>query len=169
MPEGGARRIRIPRHHVHGAIKCYSRACFEAIGGVQERLAWDTIDETYARMRGFSTVSYDDLVAVHHRPWGSADGVLRGRARHGECAYISYYSPLWVTLRSAKVACTSPRGLSGLAFLYGYVRAAVRRTERVQDPAYRRFVRRELRQRMLGAVGRPGRRSMAAMAKPTGT
>ena len=49
---------------------CYTRACFEAIGGVQERLGWDTIDETYARMRGFKTRSFTDLVAVHHRPLG---------------------------------------------------------------------------------------------------
>ena len=75
MPDGEARRLVIPRHHVHGALKCYSRECFEAIGGVQERLAWDTIDETYARMRGFATVSFEDLVSVHHRRWGSADGV----------------------------------------------------------------------------------------------
>ena len=62
------------------------RECFEAIGGVQERLGWDTIDETYARMRGFTTRTFPDLVAIHHRPLGSADGTLRGRARHGECA-----------------------------------------------------------------------------------
>lgn len=148
-PDGGARRIRIPRNHVHGALKCYSRDCLEAIGGVQERLAWDTIDETYARMRGFETVSFEDLVAVHHRPLASADGVLRGRARHGECAYISHYPPLWVVLRSVKVARSAPQGFSGVAFLFGYVRAAMRRTPRVNDAAYRCFTRRELRRRLL--------------------
>lgn len=150
--DGGLRRIRVPRNHIHGAIKCYSRECLEAIGGVQERLGWDTIDETYARMRGFTTVRFEDLGAVHHRPWGTADGVLRGRARHGECAYISHYPLLWVTLRSVKVARSSPRGIGGLAFFFGYVRAAFRRTGRVDDPSYRSFTRRELRQRMLQTV-----------------
>ncbi len=28
-PEGGTRRILIPSHHVHGALKCYSRACLK--------------------------------------------------------------------------------------------------------------------------------------------
>ena len=51
-------RIPIPAHHVHGALKCYSRECFDAIGGVQDRLGWDTIDETYARMRGFRTRNF---------------------------------------------------------------------------------------------------------------
>jgi glycosyltransferase involved in cell wall biosynthesis len=152
MQEGGYRQLKIPRNHVHGALKLYSRECFAAIGGVQERLGWDTIDETYARMRSFRTESYLDLVSVHHRPLGSADGVLRGRARHGECAYIAHYPPLWVALRSFKIALSKPRVLSGIWFMFGYLRAAWRRTERVPDSAYRRFTRRELRDRMRSAV-----------------
>ncbi len=151
-PEGGERAIRIARHHVHGALKCWSRECFAAIGGIHERLGWDTIDETYARMRGFHTQSFEELQCVHHRPLASADGALRGHARHGECAYITHYGALWVALRSLRVARRPPAGLSGAAFLYGYLRAAARRTERVADGEYRRFTRRELRGRMLGAL-----------------
>jgi hypothetical protein len=150
--EGALRPIAIPRHHVHGALKCWTRACLQAIGGVPERLGWDTIDETYARMRGFTTRSCCDLVCVHHRPLASADGRLRGHARYGECAYIVHYGPLWVSLRALKMARRRPVGLSGAAFLLGYARAAVRRVERVPDPAYRRFTRRELRGRMLRAL-----------------
>ena len=141
-------RIRIPSHHVHGALKLYRRACFESIGGIQERLSWDTIDETYARMRGFQTRSFPDIVARHHRAWGSADGQLRGRARHGECAYISRHGPLWVTLRAGKLATVRPFGISGVAFLVGYARAAARRVPRVEDDEFRRQVRREHRARL---------------------
>jgi glycosyltransferase involved in cell wall biosynthesis len=155
MLDGGLRKIQIPRSHVHGALKCYSRECFERIGGVEERLGWDTIDETYARMRGFSTRSFTELVSIHHRPLGSADGTLRGHARHGECAYVAHYATWWVALRALKVARRRPLGLSGVAFFYGYVRAALRRVERVPDPEYRRFTRRELRGRLLSAL-RPG-------------
>jgi poly-beta-1,6-N-acetyl-D-glucosamine synthase len=145
--------VRIPvEHHVPGALKCWSLPCLQAIGGVQERLGWDTIDETYARMHGFRTRALPSLVALHHRPWGSADGTLRGRARHGECAYVAQFPLAWVTLRAAKVARARPLGLSGVAFLYGYLRAAARRVERVQDRAFRRFVRRELRLRMARAL-----------------
>jgi biofilm PGA synthesis N-glycosyltransferase PgaC len=161
--DGGRRPITIPPNHVHGALKCYSRGCYEAIGGIQERLGWDTIDETYARMRGFETRSFPELVSVHHRPVGTADGALRGRARHGECAYIAHYNPSWVLLRSLKVAARyRPQGLSGAAFLYGYARAAARRTERVPDLAFRRFTRRELRHRMLLGALAAARRSDAS-------
>jgi biofilm PGA synthesis N-glycosyltransferase PgaC len=168
-PNRNAERWRVVRipvdHHVPGSLKCWSLPCFLAIGGVQERLAWDTIDETYARMHGYRTQAFASLVARHHRPWGSADGTLRGRARHGECAYIAHFTLPWVSLRAVKVARTRPLGLSGAAFLYGYLRAAARRTERVQDPAFRRFVRGELRARMLAAIPTP---PLLAAFRPNG-
>jgi biofilm PGA synthesis N-glycosyltransferase PgaC len=141
-------------YHVPGTLKCYSLSCFQAIGGIQERLAWDTIDEAYARMLGFRTRSFPELVVRHHRPSGSADGVLRGRARHGQCAYIARFTLSWVTLRALKVAGRDrPRGISGLAFLYGYLSSAVRRAPRVEDPEFRVFVRGELRERMRAELG----------------
>ena len=167
--EGGWRRIEIPSHHIHGAVKLFRRECLEAIGGIPERLGWDTIDETYARMHDWGTRSFDDLVARHHRPWGSADGRLRGCARHGECAWILHYDPLWVTLRSAKVGRSSPPVASGIAFLYGYWRSALRRVPRVEDPEFRRFTRRELRGRMRAALGgshRFGGRRKIGAAEP---
>jgi glycosyltransferase involved in cell wall biosynthesis len=149
----GWRRVPIPGHHVHGALKLYRRECLAAIGPIPDALGWDTTDETYARMMGFTTRSFRDIVARHHRPIGGKDGLLRGRARHGECAYINHFTPSWVTLRSVKLARSRPVLLSGVAFLYGYGRAAVRRTPRVADDQYRAFVRRELRHRMLGGFG----------------
>ncbi len=150
-------RLAIPPHHVHGALKLYSRECLATIGGVRECLGWDTIDETYARMRGFRTRSYRDLVARHHRPVATASGALRGRARHGRCAWIAHFGFGWVALRGFKVAVRMrPRGLSGLAFVYGYLNAAARRVPRVDDAEFRRFVRGELRARMRAAFPRPG-------------
>ena len=136
-------------------MKLYRRSCLEQIGGIAERLGWDTIDETYARMRGFESHSYTDLVARHHRHWGSADGRLRGRARHGECAWILHYGFGWVFLRSVKIARVKPVGLSGGAFLYGYVRAAFGGVPQVDDREFRTFVRRELRARMLRPLRHP--------------
>ena len=145
--------VRVPDYHVHGALKLYSRKCFEAVGGIQERLGWDTIDETYARMFGFDTVHRRDLVARHLRPSASADGLMRGRARHGECAYIVRYSLPWVILRALRMAWLSePRLFGGIFFLGGYLSAVAKRAPKVEDDEFRRFVRRELRGRMLAFV-----------------
>jgi hypothetical protein len=136
------------REHVRGALKLYSRSCFEAIGGVQERLGWDGMDETVARMHGFHTRSFDHAEALHHRDTGSADGRLRGHARWGESHWILQHGPMWTLVRVGKVARIKPRGISGVAYLYGYVRAGLRGVERVEVDGYKSFVRAEQRQRL---------------------
>jgi poly-beta-1,6-N-acetyl-D-glucosamine synthase len=150
--DGVTRTIPIPHHHVHGALKLYALDCFLEIGGLQQLVAWDTIDEAYARMHGWVTRSFPDPVAIHHRPCASRGGLLRGRARHGTSAYVAHQSLPWVAARSVKVGRKRPVGIGGAAFLYGYLRAAARRTERVEDPELRRFVRRELRTRVQHAL-----------------
>ena len=145
--------VRLPQHHVRGALKLYSRECLAAIGGVRERLGWDRIDGTYARMHGFGTCSFEYLVARHHRPVGSADGRLRGRVRGGETHYAVGFHLPWALLKSIKIAASRPIGLSGAAFLYGYLRAAVTSAPRVEDKDYRRFMRLELSQRMRRRLG----------------
>jgi poly-beta-1,6-N-acetyl-D-glucosamine synthase len=145
---GRWRPVRVPEHHVPGALKLYTAECLERIGGVPAVLGWDTIDEMYARMHGFRTRSFADVVARHLRPTGAAAGLLRGRARHGECAWIAHYPAYFVALRGFKEAGRRPLGLSGLAFLWGYLRAARRATPRVPDDAFRRHVHGELRNRL---------------------
>jgi len=144
---GAPRILPIAGRHVHGALKMYRRECFLAIGGMREQLGWDAIDEIYARMKGFTTVSLPAPIGDHLRPVGSSDGILRGRARHGVVAYMTHFPWYWVIGRSMKLACARPRVLSGFAFLWGYARASLNATERVDDPAFRAFARKELRLR----------------------
>jgi hypothetical protein len=47
-----------------------------------------------------------------------------------------------------------PYGLSGAAFLGGYLYAALIRVPRVEDAEFRRFVRQELRTRVRAALRR---------------
>jgi hypothetical protein len=143
------RDVTQPPTHAPPPARLYSLECFEASGGFRERLAWDTIDEVYSRMLGYSTRVNAAVRVRHLRVHGTADGRLRGRARHGACAWIAHYTPLFVLLRSAKVAVRfTPWGLSGLAFLWGYLAAALRGVPRVDDAEFRCYVRRELRARI---------------------
>lgn len=144
--------IRTPRHHVRGALKLYARDCFLAIGGIQERLGWDGIDQIYAQMRGYRTIAFDHLVARHHRVCGSADGALRGWIRFGEAYHVLGFSVLWVFLKAVTCSAEHPRIVSGLAVGYGYLSASWRSVPRVDDPEYRRFVRRDERRRVFSAL-----------------
>ncbi|MFL5872028.1 MAG: glycosyltransferase [Solirubrobacterales bacterium] len=158
-PEGdGWRLLRTPPDQVTAPARIYSQACLNAIGGMPERLGADVITTTYARMKGFRTVTFSDLEVRHLRHIGTAQGALRGRARHGAYQYIVHYSLLWIALRSLMVAFRfRPYGLSGLWFLGGYVGAALRRVERVEDPAFRAFMRAEQHERLRRALKRHAR------------
>jgi glycosyltransferase involved in cell wall biosynthesis len=145
-PAGG------PDHHVRGALKLYRRDCLEALGGgIQERLGWDTIDEVEARMRGYRTRSLPRPTARHLRPVATRGGILRGRARLGRAAFILRYSPWWVAAKSARMTLERPLVSGGLAYFWGYLRAAAGdRRNRVEDPEFARFVAAELRGRARG-------------------
>jgi hypothetical protein len=146
--------------HVRGALKLYARACFEAIGGVEERLGWDGVDEIRARMHGWRTRSFGHLVARHHRPTGSADGVLRGQLRWGAGHHALHYPPAWVAARALRLAATRrPLGLAGGAYLAGYARAALHRAPQAGDAAVRRHVRAELRARARARLTAPIQRT----------
>ncbi len=150
--------------HVRGALKLYTRPCFEAIGGIREQLGWDAVDEVVARMRGFETRSFAGAEALHHRRTGSADGSLRGHVRWGQSHWIVHHGPLWTLLRAAKVSTAPPRAISGLAYLYGYARAAASGVPRVEIDGYRSTVRAEHRRRIAARLrGRPVRLERAAV------
>ena len=150
----GRRRLDRPGDHVPGALKLYSAACYRAIGGMRETLAWDVIDETYAHLHGFRTRAFGDLVAEHHRAWGSADGRLRGRARFGRSLHVAGYPAPWVAVKAARVSALRPYGLSGAAFLYGFAHGRLTRVPRVRDRSYSRQLRRDLRHRAASAASR---------------
>jgi len=150
--------VATPPHQATGPARVYSRACLQAIGGVPERMGADTIADTYARMSGFSSRTFTDVPFRHLRPMGSAQGALRGRARHGATYYAVHYTLAWAVLRAGKLALRAgPRPLSGTAFLFGYLCAAAGGTRRVEDPAFRAFMRADQRRRTARVLTR-GRR-----------
>jgi glycosyltransferase involved in cell wall biosynthesis len=134
--------------HVRGALKLYTRDCFETIGGVREMLGWDGVDEVLARMHGYRTRSFPDAVARHHRPVGTAQGRLRGSYRLGRSMFIEGYPLLWIAARSLKVGKSGPLALTGVAYLAGYVNAGVQGVPRFDASGYRQHLRRELRGRV---------------------
>lgn len=159
-PEGeGWKRLRTPADHVTAPARLYSRECFEAIGGMPERLGADVITTTYAKLRGYGTATFAELEVRHLRHIGTAQGALRGRARHGAYQWIVHYSPAWVLMRALMVALRfRPYGLSGAWYLGGYLRAALSGVPRVEDPEFRAFVRAEQRARAARALRLPARR-----------
>jgi biofilm PGA synthesis N-glycosyltransferase PgaC len=142
-----------PADQVTAPARLYSVECFTAIGGMPPYMGADVVTTVYAKMRGFDTVTFAEWPVLHLRPMATADGLRRGRERQGAYQYVTHYSFPWVFVRSFVVGARfRPRGLSGAWFLLGYVKAALRRQPRVEDPAWQEFARAERRTRVAAAV-----------------
>ncbi len=141
--------VLIPERHGDdtslGMTKFYRVTCFEAIGGFVREVMWDGIDNHQCRMRGWVACSWDepDLRFVHLRPMGSSqDSIYTGRMRHG---YGQYFmgTGFWFMAASALSRVTQkPYVLGSVAMLWGWVKAALQRKRRYENPEFRRFLRR---------------------------
>ena len=141
--------VLAPSFHTRGAAKMYSRACFEAIGGLEAGLGWDTIDEVRALMLGFSTRSFRHIIAYHHRPQGAASGCWGSRRAAGRAAYNIGYSPLFLLARALRLAVGWPPLVGGVALVTGYAESSLKRSPRRISPAQIEFVRRQQLRRLL--------------------
>ncbi|HLX37416.1 MAG TPA: glycosyltransferase family A protein, partial [Candidatus Binataceae bacterium] len=148
-PEGTAwREIRSPAFHTRGAVKMYSRQCFEAIGGLVSGLGWDTIDEARAMMLGYNSHAFRHIRAYHHRPQGSAGGYLKGNLAAGRAAYNVGYHPLFLMMRAAKRGLMWPPVIGGLFLLAGYAGGYLRRSEKIAPPELVKYIRRQQLRRL---------------------
>lgn len=138
-----------PDEHVRGPAKMYSRACFQAIGGLEAVRGWDMIDETKAQMAGFETRSFIEDELIHLRPIdGRQEKVLRSRYEMGRLYWYLGYHWLYHAIRSARsVLQDYPRPLGGLMLFAGYVAAALSRAPRY-DARYVAFVQQRQKSRL---------------------
>ncbi len=144
----GIRREPSPAYHVRGPTKFYRRECLEAIEPLPEILGWDGFDQIRARRAGWTvrSVECQDRDTLHLRPTGSHDGRLRAYRRWGRCAWGYGCHPLVVLGASATRLRHRPYGIAGLAYLWGWVHAAITRAPRVDRETRRYGQRAQLRQ-----------------------
>jgi hypothetical protein len=139
----------VGQHTVHGAIKAYRRACFDEMGGLRASTGWDGIDEYAAKARDWRVLPLSELHVLHYARRGSKQPWVRARLEEGRGAHFMGYLPPFMLARAAyRMAVEEPRVLGGIVLLVGYVRAALARTPRVDDPAAVEELRREQRGRL---------------------
>jgi glycosyltransferase involved in cell wall biosynthesis len=127
-----------------GMTKFYRVDRFKAIGGFVREVMWDGIDCHRCRMNGWKACSWNDpeLRFVHLRPMGSSQqGVYTGRMRHGFGQYYMGTGFVFMAASALSRMNQKPYVLGGLAMLWGWVRSALQRKPRYDDPEFRRFLR----------------------------
>jgi poly-beta-1,6-N-acetyl-D-glucosamine synthase len=144
------RTCRTSTYHPRGPSRIYSQQCFAAIGGLEEGLGWDTIDEVRAMMAGFHARSFHHIRAYHNRVSRSARGLWRGQLDAGRAAFAAGYSPEFILARSLVNIGTAPWKLGGILILFGYLGAWLRSEKRLADEQQMRFIRKQQRLRLIG-------------------
>jgi glycosyltransferase involved in cell wall biosynthesis len=155
--ENGAWRERwVTGDHVRGATRAYRWACLQDVQPLEPRLGWDGIDEVLAIAHGWHAKSLRSLPFFHHRIVGQRDGLRRAFRDQGSTAHYMGYRPSYLIARALFRMRRTPAAYSMIS---GYFDAAVRREQRIADPAVRKYIRdrqrlRELPSRAAEALGR---------------
>jgi glycosyltransferase involved in cell wall biosynthesis len=133
-------------NHVNGGCQVFRRACFEQIGGYVPISGGgiDWVAVTTARMKGWETHSFGDMVFYHHRKIGTAGtNQLVSRFRYGKKDYFLGCHPLWELLRGTYQMAKRPYIVGGLSLLSGYFWCALTRHKRPISQELVRFYRNE--------------------------
>jgi glycosyltransferase involved in cell wall biosynthesis len=145
---------------VWGASRAYRWECLQQLLPLEERVAWDGVDEFKANARGWRTVAFEELPFRHHRREGERDGsAWKARRNQGSAAYYLGYRAWYLVLRAL---WNARRDVAALGLIWGFVAAALSRAERSSDESARAYLRRQqsprnLRHRAAEAAGRRGR------------
>ncbi len=151
MPEDGRWRLDYGKtsHNVHGVAKAYRYDCLDDIGGLQESMGWDGIDEYAARARNWHVHALGELSILHYKPRGSKQRPLHARWEEGRGnAFMGYRWQFMLIRAGYRGLVERPRFLGGLALLAAYADARLRRLPRVSDPDAISELRREQAGRM---------------------
>jgi glycosyltransferase involved in cell wall biosynthesis len=137
--------------HVSGACQVFRRECFEAIGGYVpvKGGAIDNIAVIASRMKGWKTRTFTEMVCLHHREMGTAQGsVWFSRLKFGAKDYAIGNHPLWELFRSLYQMTRKPFLVGGIALGAGYLWAYLRGVERPVSGELMQFHRQEQMRRL---------------------
>ena len=128
-----------------GALKFYRTTCYRQIGGFVREVMWDGIDCHRCRMTGWIARSWDEEATrvIHLRPMGSSHvGIWTGRKRHGFGQHFMGTSLAYMTASALYRMTRPPLVVGGFAMWWGFVESMIGRKPRLEDAAFRKFLRR---------------------------
>jgi len=104
----------------------------------------DHIAVVSARMKGWKTRTFTDMILEHHRQMGTAgQGLILTRLKNGRKDYIIGNHPVWELFRAGYQTTRKPYVVGSFMLAVGYVWSLLRRVERPVSNELVRFVRRE--------------------------
>ena len=136
---------------VAGAVQFFRRDCFDCLGGLVTlpEGGWDAITCLQARMHGFRTQTFSDIVVDHLKPRSAAQGNLPRRFfKLGVRDYDLGHHPLFEMIKCTYRTMERPYIIGGSIRLTGYAWCCIARRESFLPPDLVQQTRREQMARM---------------------
>ena len=111
---------RYNNDHARGAIKLYSHKCFNKIGGLNETMGWDTLDEMKILYNKFEIKIYNKIIVKQMRNTASRYKKNQYK-KQGRVMYLLRYNLILLLIGSIKLAITSKSIISFCHCIIGYV------------------------------------------------
>lgn len=126
--ENKFRKILNDRRSTPKALMVFRKQCFDDIGGfiAMKYGGEDTIACFTARMKGWKTWSFPDIIAIHNKPVGTghAKNLLKIRFRQGVGEYFLASHPLFFMMKSLRRGVKErPFLIGGMMRIVGYIYA----------------------------------------------
>jgi poly-beta-1,6-N-acetyl-D-glucosamine synthase len=147
------------KDHVSGACQLFRRECYEDIGGYVPLKGGgiDSVAVMTARMKGWQTQTFTEMVTQHHRPMGTGNGggKILANFKLGQRAYRLGWHPMWQAVRSLYQMTKRPYVTGGAALLFGYLYALICQSDRPISKELVEFQRRDQVRRLRLFFGLP--------------
>jgi biofilm PGA synthesis N-glycosyltransferase PgaC len=143
--------VPMPPYHAAGASKMMRAECYRQIGGFVQSPGWDTVDEIRAQVQGWKTRHFEDIQFYHLKREGSGIGSLATSVMHGRVYYLTGGGKIFFFLKILhRMTSERPYLLSGLALLWGFLKAMVTGQRKLVTNEEARFYARRLNRRIWG-------------------
>ena len=100
-------------------------------------------------MKGFQTITIENLPVVHYRYTGAADGTWKNWVKNGRANFITGYHPLFFLSKCMLRIFQKPFGIISLALMWGFISAYFDKTVRLHDKDLIRFIQKQQLNRLL--------------------
>jgi hypothetical protein len=141
---------------VPGAVQFFRRECFVKLGGLMpiHEGGWDAINCVCARMNGYKTRLFTQLIVDHLKPRNSAEGgQIRRKWQMGVRDYALGYHPIFEAVKCLGRLREPPWILAAISWWIGYCTAALQRRPRILPADLVHYIHQEQMSRLLRLIG----------------
>ncbi len=128
------------KDHIRGALKAYTKGCFQDIGGLKKSIGWDTVDEILAKYYDWHYILDPTLHVKHLKPTGASYN-KKAKYIQGEALYKMRLGFMLTTLSALKRAFAKRSIPYFFNTLLGYAKATIKKPPFIMDKDQGKFFR----------------------------